>query len=104
MSEPVVLWRRDADPALPSLPPLFTTGYHLPTDVEYRALPAAEWDAALAEAYARGKEEAAKVCLDMAEEITREEIPYHKREERSGAIVREMQSRRCAAAIRAGGA
>lgn len=41
--DPIVLWRRDADPAL-HVGPVFTTGYHLPTDAEHKALPAEEFD------------------------------------------------------------
>jgi len=47
------------------------------------------------------RERCAKVCEAMADEIAREDIPYHRREERVGAIVREMQSRRVAQTIRA---
>lgn len=43
MSDPIVLWRRDADPSLPALLPVFTVGYHLDTDAEYHALPAEEF-------------------------------------------------------------
>lgn len=46
MSQAFVLWRRDADPSLPPLPPVFVTGYHLDTDEKYIARTAAD-DAAL---------------------------------------------------------
>lgn len=87
-NEPVTLWRTVGGEWR-------KTGNGAFTCHEYRALPVAEWDAALAAAYARGREEAAKVCEGLAEGRWREPDVFD--DERYAA-------RECAAAIRAGGA